>query len=245
VTVYFGTARPASELRAAAQRQLDGFVVRPDHAGAVARPAAPQRPADVLAVIDRTYSCKTVILGGIYEVETRAHAGIRAGQAWSKLPYAVVSSGGWAGLLIGYPYARDNSLAWITAGRPTHDTTADVEGENFPVQTGGTLGVNQSLCNPSRAPVPLRSAGLRGGVAGEDGKVFDCSGLRSILVRIRATTLSAASLTRRGAMLVATNAVVRRGELAVRTRTGQLLAYAEVNDSGRSRLFTAKGCSPE
>jgi hypothetical protein len=46
-------------------------------------------------------------------------------------------------------------------------------------------------------------------------------------------------------MLVATNAVVRRGELAVRTRTGQLLAYAEVNDSGRSRLFTAKGCSPE
>jgi hypothetical protein len=245
VTVYFGTASPTSRLRAAAQRQLDGFVVRPDRAGAVARPTSLQRPAEVFALVDRTYSCKTVILGGVYEIETRAHAGIRAAQGWSKLPYAVVSSGGWAGLLIGYPYARDNSLAWITAGRPTHDTTADVEGESFPVQTGGTLGVNRSLCKPARARVPLGHAGLSGGVAGEDGRVFDCSGLRRVLVRIRATTLASASLSRRGAMLVASNAVVRHGELAVRTDAGRLLAYAEVSDTGRSRLFTARGCTRE
>jgi hypothetical protein len=82
-------------------------------------------------------------------------------------------------------------------------------------------------------------------VAGEDGKVFDCSGLRRVHVRIRATTLSSASLTKRGAMLVATSTVVRHGELAVRTPAGQLLAYAEVTTSGRSTLFTAKGCTRE
>jgi len=46
-------------------------------------------------------------------------------------------------------------------------------------------------------------------------------------------------------MLVATNAVVSRGQMVVRATSGKLLAYAEVDESGRSRMLTAKGCSRE
>jgi hypothetical protein len=246
IIVYFGTARPSEALLRQAQRQLEGFVARPDRVSATGqRPASASAPVDVHAVFDRTYACNTVILGGVYGLETRAHAGIRQGQRWAKLPYAVVSSGGWAGSLIGYPYARDNSLAWITAGKPSHGTTADVEGENFPVETGGTLGVNQSLCKRTSASVPLRTSGLRGGPVGADGKVFDCIGPRRVVVRVRAVTTSAATLSKRGEMLVATSATVRRAELAVRTPSGKLLAYADVDESGKSRIFTASACGRE
>jgi hypothetical protein len=247
VVVYFGTPDPQTSLMRSAQNQLDGFVARPEGGAAASRPAAASSPARTLAAFDRTYACSTVILGGVYGIETRAHAGIRSGKRWSKLPYAVVSSGGWAGLLIGYPYARDNSVAWVTAGAPSHDTTADVEGENFPVETGGTLGVNKSLCRPSRAAVPLRSTGLRGGSAGVQGEAFDCGVPRRIFVRVRATTLSAASLSARGKMLVATNAVIRRAELAVRAPSGKPLVYATVAETGKAKatLFTARNCVPD
>lgn len=245
VIVYFGVARPSEALMRQAQRQLDGFVARPGTAVARSRPASTTAPATPRAVIDRTYTCSTVILGGVYAIETRAHAGIRGGQPWSKLPYAVVSSGGWAGLLIGYPYARDNSLVWITAGTPSRATTADQEGENFPVWTGGTVGVNKSLCKPTNASVALRSTGLHGGSAPERGVVFDCDAPRRVLVRFRATARSGALFSARGSMLLATNAVVQQATMAVRTPAGKLLAYAEVSDSGRSKLFTAKGCTQE
>ncbi len=245
VIVYFGAPRPSEALLRQAQRQLDGFVVRPGSASARSKPTAIVAPSTTLAVVDRTYACSTVILGGIYEVEARAHAGLRSGQRWAKLPYAALSSGGWAGTLVGTPFARENSLAWVTAGTPTAGTTADYEGETFPINTGGTLGVNKELCRPSRAVVPLRRAGLRGGAVDVRGGAYDCSSPRQVLVRVRATTIANTSLSVRGNVFLATNAVARRGEIAVRTPAGKLLAYADVNDSGKSRLFTAKGCGQE
>lgn len=245
VVVYFGTPQPPAKLMRLAQRQLNGFVFRPGEASVREETAAVAASSATIAVVDRTYTCDTVLLGGVYEVEARAHAGLRSGQRWSKLPYAVAASGGWAGTLLGSPFARENSLAWITAGSPTASTTADNEGEMFPIQTGGTIGVNSKLCRPSRAAVPLRRTGLRGGAVGVRGKAFDCPSPRRVLVRVRATTLAPASFNRRGHVFLATNAVARRGELAVRTPAGKLLAYAAVDGSGTSRLFTAKGCGQE
>src|SRR5687768_637100 len=46
------------------------------------------------SVIDRTYSCASVFLGGIRQIEARAHSGGRAHAEWLTLPYAVVASGG-------------------------------------------------------------------------------------------------------------------------------------------------------
>ncbi len=163
VVVYFGTSRPSKRQLDEAQRQLEGLVVRSQQsASAPARAGAVDSTA-ALAVIDRTYVCNTSILGGIYELKNRAHGGVRSGSGWSKLPYAGASSGGWAGPLTGLPNAPSNTLAWITAGAPSASTTVGGDGEVFPVLGGGTIGVNSSMCRPSKAKVALSPSGLRGG----------------------------------------------------------------------------------
>lgn len=241
VTIYFGTARPSSELRSAAQRQLAGLVVR-------SRPAssnvavATSTPASVLTVFDRTYACNTVPLGGLNQVEIRAHAGQRLGGSWVKLPYAALATGGNAGR----PDASIppvNILVWLTAGEPTPETSVDDTYDAFTVQTIGTLGRNTELCRPSAARVELSHAHLRGGAAGVQTRTYDCDVARRVLVRIRATTLVPAPLRERGRIFLATSAPVQRAELAVRTPAGKLLAYAAVDRSGRSQQYaTQRGC---
>jgi hypothetical protein len=245
VVAYFGTSRPSTAQLRAAQRQLNGFVVRSDGADAESQPAAADAPAAAPAVIDRTYSCKTVLLGGIYELKSRAHSGVRSGSGWAKLPYAVAASGGWAGPLTGLPNAPPNSLAWITAGTPSKSTSVGNEAEVFPVLGGGTIGVNESLCRPSQATVELGNAGLRGGTVPRESVGFDCAAPRELLVRFRATVRGTEALRERARLFLATNAPAREAKLAVRTPAGKLLAYADVSESGRTRLFTATACSPE
>ncbi len=243
VVVYFGVSDPTESQLDAAQRQLDGLVIR-----SVSRPQLASRPtaraAPVVSVIDRTYTCSTTILGGIYELRARAHPGIRSGSAWAKLPYVVAGSGGWAGPLTGLPNAPTNSLAWITAGSPTGETTVGGDSEVFPVLGGGTVGVNASVCRPSRAKVALTSTGLRGGAVRTGWARIDCIVPRRVVVRIRATVDGSDALRERARIFVATNAPARDAKLAVRTPTGKLLMYADTKQSGQARLFTAKGCGP-
>ena len=196
-------------------------------------------------MIDHTYMCNTTILGGLYELKNRAHAGIRAGSGWSKLPYVVAGSGGWAAPLTGLPSAPGYSLAWITAGVPSATTTVGGNGEVFNVRGGGTIGVNASVCRPSSAKVALSSAGLDGGAVSTSWVAIDCIVSRRVLVRFRATVDGATALRERARIFVATNSPAREAELAVRTPAGKLLSYAQVNRTGAARLFTAKGCMRE
>ena len=249
VTIYLGTARPTSELRAAVQRQLERLVIRSKPSPTI-RAASTTTPTwHTVSVIDRTYTCNTVFLGGLYQIEARAHAGLRTAGQWSKLPYAVVLSGSWAGLVPGNLYPRHNSLAWITAGRYTRETTVDSEGEReaFPVATGGTLGVNRDLCRPARVPVPLRAAGLQGGRVSETIRAFKCDAPKRVFVRIRAAALSNGPLPlrERAGTFLATSVPIRDAQLAVRTPAGRLVAYAAVDQSGKARQYTAKGCTTE
>ena len=245
VFVYFGTSRPSKSQWDEAQRQLEGLVVRSQQsASAPARTRAVDNTA-ALAVIDRTYVCNTSILGGIYELKSRAHSGVRSGSGWAKLPWAGASSGGWAGPLTGLPNAPGNTLAWITAGAPSTSTTVGADGEVFPVLGGGTIGVNSSMCRPSKARVALSPSGLRGGAATAVVVALDCAAPRRLLVRFRASVEGSSALRERARLFLATNAPAREAKLAVRTLTGRLLAYADVSDSGKARLFTAKGCARE
>jgi hypothetical protein len=244
VFVYFGTSRPSKSQLDEAQRQLDGLVVRSQQpASALARARAAETTS--LAVIDRTYACSTSILGGIYELKSRAHSGIRSGSGWSKLPYAVVGSGGWAGPVFGLHHASGNTLAWISAGTPSTATTIDLDSQAFPVVEGGTLGVNNEQCMPSRATVPLTTAGLRGGALSREGVFVDCPVPRRLLIRLRATVQGSAALRDRARIFLATNAPARDAKLAVRTLTGKPVAYAEVVQSGQTKLFTGTGCTRE
>jgi hypothetical protein len=244
VVAYFGVSHPTEAQLDAAQQQLDGLVIR--SASSPSRSSAPTLPAaPAVAVIDRTYACNTTFLGGLYELKNRAHAGIRGGSRWLKLPYVVAGSGGWAAPVTGLPSAPSSSLAWITAGVPAADTTVGGNGEVFSVRGGGTIGVNASVCRPTSANVALSNAGLRGGAVSQSWVAVDCVVAQRVLVRVRATVDGVDALRERARIFLATNAPAREAKLAVRTPAGKLLMYADVAQSGRARLFTAKGCMPE
>lgn len=242
VLVYFGTSRPSVAQMRAAQRQLAGLVVRKQSERAAAVVSV-DRSEGRVAVIDRTYACRTVLIGGLYQVESRAHAGLRQSQ-WARLPYAVVATGGAART----PFVDappDSSIAWVTAGEPALTTTVDEGWLSFTARAGGTLGVNHTLCVASTERVELSAKDLRGGRVGVQTVEFDCPAPRTVLVRIRATVQGGTALRDRARLFRATTTPASRAELAVRTPKGRLLVYAEVGASGRTRLRTAKGCARE
>ena len=241
VNIYFGSPAPSSALRAEAQRQLDQLVVRS------ARPREPAASSEASApsvgAIDRTLLCATAPTGGIYEIEARAHEGIRESPSqWKQLPFAVVGSGGTAGRA-NSPALFDNSLVWISAGRATATTTVDTEFMAVPLLALGTLAVKAG-CRTTKTRVPLTAAGLQGGAASPFGDEVDCSSPRRVLLRVRAVLEAPTSLRRRGTLLK-TSAPVKEARLAVRTQAGKPLVYAEVFESGKARLFTAPGCVPD
>jgi hypothetical protein len=108
----------------------------------------------------------------------------------------------------------------------------------------GTLAVNRSTCRASARQVPLGSGGLEGGTAGRLGDAFDCTSPRTVLVRVRAVLTSPGTLKGHDIFLLTTSPV-REAAVAVRTESGKPLVYAQVLQSGKTRLFTAKGCLPD
>ena len=74
--------RPCSTRRSGSSK--GSSCARSSRRSATARARA--ATARALAVIDRTYVCATSILGGIYELKSRAHSGVRSGTGWAKLP---------------------------------------------------------------------------------------------------------------------------------------------------------------
>ncbi|MGH3134135.1 MAG: hypothetical protein ACRDNY_10435 [Gaiellaceae bacterium] len=193
-------------------------------------------------IVDRTLLCATGFNGGVREVEARAHRGIRlAGtRSWKQLPFAVVASGGGARA----NWFLDDSLAFITAGRPTAATTLDTEWRASPALASGTLALNTRVCRAVRTPVPFESRKLRGGLAGVFGEELDCTVPGRVLVRVRALLRSPAALRELHSFL-RTGVPVQEARLAVRTQAGKPLLYAEVFQSGKARLYTAKGCIPD
>lgn len=133
-------------------------------------------------------------------------------------------------------------LAWVTSGKPTATTTIDNEYDTFDVRTFGTIGVRRELCRETSTKVPLTSSGLQGGVAEQLGNEFECFAPKQLVVRIRAA-LAAPGGLHRGPLYQTSHVVVREAKLVARTPAGKVLAYADVTESGRARLFTAKGCA--
>ena len=189
-------------------------------------------------VLDRTYVCSVELKGGLYELEARAHAGVRSGSTWAKLPYVALRTGNFGRSPVG------NMLVWVTAGAPVRTTTVDQEFWTFPVAEAGTVGIYKKLCRPAAQPVPLQRTGLRPQAAGQLGAELVCEAPRRVLVRVRAV-LSSSGRLRSGQDFHFTHAPLREATLAVRTLSGKPLAYAMVSQTGTATLFTAKGCVAE
>jgi hypothetical protein len=208
-------------------------------AGYALQPPASAGPAPS-RVVDRTMLCATTPLGGIREVEVRAHAGIRqGGSSWKQLPFAVVSSGAVGSRVT----ALDNSLAWITAARPGGTTTMDTGFNLSWPHTSGTLALS-SRCRASTAPVSLSPSRPQGGSVGVFGDSYDCPAPRRVLVRVRAVLQAASGLHSTSGFL-RTITPADEATLALRAESGKPLVYAQVVASGRARLFTAGNCVPE
>lgn len=190
---------------------------------------------DATRTLDRTYRCAVFLRGGAYLVEARAHAGTRRAGAWARLPYVGVRTGVFSG-------GTGNLLAWITSGEPTPETMIDQDYNTFDVKTNGTVGVRRESCRPTSLRVPLAIDALIGGAAPPLGDERECFSAKQVVVRVRATLGDPGSL-RRGDDFEATHTPVREAKLAVRTLAGKPLVYADVHESGKARLFTAKGCS--
>lgn len=195
--------------------------------------------AQAVRVVDRTLLCATRPNGGVYEIEADGYSGVRQNRKWFRLPFAVVSTGETASR----QQALDNAFAWITAGRP--DAESQLGEFFFPVLAAqlGTVGFDRRLCRPT-SRIPLSSAGLRGGVAAQLGDSFDCAVARRVIVRVRAVLESPAVLKVHDHFLL-TTVPVTEAKIAVRTQKGRPLAYMTTAASGRSTIFTGKGCLPE
>jgi hypothetical protein len=238
--VYFGAPDPSPQLIERAQDQLDRLVVAPAQPTASARPARESGPVAASAVMDRTYSCTTRPSGGIREIEVRAQAGLRAARDWNPVALASVSTGTATG---GITTVLDNELGWVTAGRPSTSATVVPDpgfGVTYPVRVWGTLAVNRTLCRPAQTRIPLTGAGLRRTAVTPLGDDLDCSTSDRILFRLRASASSPTLKKHR--QFVRTTSPLAAAALAVRTQSGRPLVYAEVSQSGKARLFTAKGC---
>ena len=158
---------------------------------------------------------------------------------WKSLAFASARAGR---ITIG-PSQLDDSLAWAGAGRASHETNLESydAASPYPAKVYGTLALNQDVCRPSRARVPLSAKGLVGGPAGQLGEEYDCESPRRVLVRLRAILRARAPVYRERHFLK-TKANLKSAYLAIRTRSGRPLAFAAVFESGKARLFTASSC---
>jgi hypothetical protein len=202
---------------------------------AAALDTAARAEPEANSLLDRTFTCAVTLRGGEYLLDARAHSGTRLQGKWAKLPYAGFRTGVFGG-------PGGNMLAWVTSGKPTATTTIDNEYDTFDVKTFGTVGLRRELCREGSTKVPLTSSGLRGGVAAQLGAEFECLTPKQIVVRIRAVLATPGAL-HRGPLYQTSHVVVREAKLVARTPAGKVLAYADVTESGRARLFTAKGCT--
>ena len=194
---------------------------------AATSPAAPN-DAGKTRLVDRTLTCRTGYFHGARLVFLTARSAARRGDALDWLAQATVSTAGNA-------LSKQNTqptLAGLTAGWPPPAPL-----------TSGALAYDNTHCGPTRMKVQLTARGLTGGVANAFGEDLRCIVGRTVLVRVRATFREPVEEQpdRAGAFVTALGRVVS-GQLAVRTLTGSPIAYADVADGGRARLFTMNGC---
>jgi hypothetical protein len=207
-------------------------------AASTASPPAVAGPAS--RVLDRTMLCATGLSGGIREVQADAYAGVRRDKRWLRMPYAAITTG----QISSGENSLANTFAWITSGRPDAESVYGDEWFTAKAVESGTLGVNRRSCRVVSRTIPLTRKGLTGGAAGPFGDAFDCTSPKRVLVRVRALFAVSATLRAQDVTL-RTTVPVRQATVAVRTEKGRPLALVTTAETGRTTVFTGKGCIPD
>lgn len=196
-------------------------------ASAATSPAAPDVSVKT-RLVDRTLTCRTGYFHGARLVFLTARSAARHGDTLDWFAQATVSTAGNA-------LSKQNTqptLAGLTAGWPPP-----------PPFTSGGLAFDNGRCGPSRRAVPLSPLGLTGGVASAFGEDIRCIVPTTVLVRVRATFRDPVEEEpNKAGDFVSALGRIDKGQIAVRTPAGKPVAYADVIDGGRARVFTTKGC---
>ena len=243
VHIYFGSPKPLAAQLAEADRQLARVVVRrASDTDTTSKPAVTAL-ASAPGIVDRTVTCVPVLVGGVRQVDTLARAGSgRRGSSWDSPAFAATKttiSGAAA-------TAVDDNLVWVTAGAPSPEATvvSTLVGFTFPMRSWGTVAISRRYCRTSTQRIPLTRKGLSGGAVGPFDDQWDCQPGRRVIVRIRAVVRSKTTLSSfRG--FLRTTVPVKSAKLVVAAEGGKTLSYAEVSESGKSRLFVAPSCFPD
>ena len=181
-------------------------------------------------IVDRTLSCSVGARAGVRAVSVRGQTGVRDIEdrsKWRFLASATVSDA----------YAP---FAGVNAGNPVADLAPGVPArpERLWIAAGST-------CR-AVARIPFTKRGLSRASAGRLGDSHECRPGSRVLVRVRGVFRAPTSLRVRrlphGITRLVAAGTVREGFLAVRSAAGKPLAYAEVLESGNTRLFTAPAC---
>lgn len=191
---------------------------------------AAQSAPSASRTVDRTFLCRLPQPN----VDLLASAGIRYAEDRSR----------WKKLAAAYASTNQGTLASIRAGAPLPPRTEIGA-------TPDTVSFDTDQCMAWKAPLPLMARGLSGGAADQFGDPFECLVPQRLVVRVRATFRSPTILRARSGEFngvrwktLTTNVPLRQGQLAVGTLSGKRIAYAEVFESGKSRIFTAPACTP-
>lgn len=210
-------------------RALVGVVVIATLAAVSVQTRATAGPS-ATRVVDRTLVCKVGMANGARSITVTAQSAFRNGSKLEWLAQATVVTPGNP-----VPAKRNEympTLVGMTAGWPAPAPL-----------TSGALGINIALCSSTRATVPLSPRGLGGGAAGPLGEELKCVTPSRVHVRVRATFATPVTLELdRKDDWQGASARIAKGQLAVRTLSGKPLVYAEVADSGKARVFTARSC---
>jgi hypothetical protein len=181
-------------------------------------------------IVDRTLSCPVGARAGVRAVTVRGQAGVRDIEDRSKWKFL-------ASAMVSDVYAP---FAGVNAGNPVADLAPGVPArpERLWIATGPT-------CR-SAARIPFTRSGLSRASAGQLGNSYDCRPGNRVLVRVRGVFRSPTSLRVRrlphGITRLVASGTIREGFLAVHSAAGKPLAYAQVFESGRVNLFTARSC---
>jgi hypothetical protein len=192
--------------------------------------SSPEASTGATRVVDRALVCKTGFANGVRSITVTARSAFGKGGKLEWLAAASVATPG--ALIPSKKNAYLPTLTGVTAGWPPP-----------PPLTSGGMGFNTKLCGGTRSKVPLSSRGLGGGAASQLGEELKCVTPQKVLVRIRSTFAEPTTpeLDRK-ARWYGADSRIEKGQLAVRTLAGKPLVYGEVFDSGKARLFTARGC---
>ncbi|MEX0807613.1 MAG: hypothetical protein WD044_02690 [Dongiaceae bacterium] len=176
-------------------------------------------------IVDRTFACAPIAYGGVRDLDLWASP--PRTDPWIIPAYLVIRTG---------TTLPDTDLVFVRV------RAQGKIGWTSPQEGPSGVYASARRCTPARAAVPLSSKGLPGPPAGWFSEV-NCSLRGRVLVRVRALLAAPAEWQRVDGSYFGAQKRIDEASVAVRSeRTGEPLAFMQVDKAGKTRLWTASRC---